>query len=83
MAGPLTGYRILDLTAYLAGPYCGMFLGDMGGDVVKIETPQGEAARKAGPPFVGGESAYFLLINRNKKSMTLNLKEPEIGRAHV
>lgn len=79
VAGPLQGHRILDLTAYLAGPYCGMLLGDMGAEVIKIEPPQGDPARRAGPPFVSGESAYFLLINRSKKSLALNLKE-KMGR---
>ena len=73
--GPLAGVKVLDLTRVLAGPYCTMFLGDLGAEVVKIEQPEvGDDTRAWGPPFVGGESAYFLCINRNKKSVTLDLK---------
>ncbi len=74
-AGPLDGVRVLDLTRVLAGPYCTMFLGDLGAEVVKVEQPAvGDDTRGWGPPFVGGESAYFLCVNRNKKSLTLDLK---------
>jgi formyl-CoA transferase len=73
--GPLDGVRILDLTRVVAGPYCSMFLGDLGADVVKVEQPgAGDDTRGWGPPFVGGESAYFLSINRNKRSLALDLK---------
>ena len=73
--GPLAGVKVLDLTRVLAGPYCTMFLGDLGAEVVKIEQPEvGDDTRAWGPPFVGGESAYFLCINRNKKSVALDLK---------
>ena len=71
---PLTGIRVVDLTEALAGPFCGMMLGDLGADVVKVERPgRGDQARGYGPPFVEGESAYFLSLNRNKRSLTLNL----------
>jgi formyl-CoA transferase len=73
--GPLSGVRVLDLTRVVAGPYCSMFLGDLGAEVVKIEQPgAGDDTRGWGPPFAGGESAYYLCINRNKQSLTLDLK---------
>jgi len=76
--GPLAGIRVLDLTRVLAGPYCTMFLGDLGAEVVKIEQPGvGDDTRGWGPPFAGGESAYFLCINRNKQSLTIDLKSSE------
>lgn len=75
--GPLDGVRVLDLTRVVAGPYCSMFLGDLGADVVKVEQPgSGDDTRGWGPPFTGGESAYYLCINRNKRSVTLDLKSP-------
>ena len=71
----LEGIKILDLTRYLAGPYCSMILGDLGAEIVKIERPKtGDGSRQWGPPFIHGESAYFLSINRNKKSVTINLR---------
>jgi formyl-CoA transferase len=73
--GPLGGVRVLDLTRVVAGPYCSMFLGDLGAEVVKVEQPgAGDDTRGWGPPFAGGESAYYLCINRNKQSLTLDLK---------
>lgn len=76
MAGPLEGIRVVDLTRILAGPYCTMMLGDMGAEVIKIENPDGgDDTRSWGPPFLNGVSTYFLSINRNKKSLTLNLKD--------
>ena len=76
--GPLDGIRVLDLTRVLAGPYCTMFLGDLGAEVVKVEQPGvGDDTRGWGPPFVGGESAYFLCVNRNKKSITVDLKSQD------
>src|SRR5262245_27892850 len=76
--GPLAGIRVLDLTRVLAGPYCTMFLGDLGAEVVKVEQPGvGDDTRGWGPPFAGGESAYFLSVNRNKKSITVDLKAAE------
>ncbi len=75
---PLEGLRILDLSRILAGPYCTMLLGDMGAEVLKVEEPKkGDDTRAWGPPFVNGESAYFFCINRNKKSITLDLKAPK------
>lgn len=76
-AGPLAGIRVLDLSRVLAGPYCTMVLGDLGAEVIKVERPgSGDDTRAWGPPWAGTESAYFLSTNRNKKSITLNLKEP-------
>lgn len=78
MSSPLTGFRILDLSRVLAGPYCTMLLGDLGAEVIKIERPgTGDDTRAWGPPFAGGESAYYLCANRNKKSVTVNLKSSE------
>src|SRR5689334_23208469 len=78
---PLDGIMVLDLTRVLSGPYCTMLLADMGARVVKIEQPgKGDDTRGWGPPFVNGESSYFLSINRNKESVTLDFKHPE-GRA--
>jgi crotonobetainyl-CoA:carnitine CoA-transferase CaiB-like acyl-CoA transferase len=69
----LDGIRVIEMTEALAGPYCGMLLGDFGADVIKVERPgTGDQSRGWGPPFVGGESAYFLAANRNKRSMVLN-----------
>lgn len=75
---PLEGTRVIDLTQALAGPYCTMMLGDLGADVIKVERPgRGDMSRGWGPPFVEGESAYFLSINRNKRGLTVNFKTPE------
>ena len=74
MAKPLEGIRVLDASRVLTGPFCSMILGDLGAEIIKIEIPgAGDDTRHWGPPFIGGESAYFLSINRNKKSVTLNL----------
>lgn len=70
----LKGIKVLDLTRILAGPYCSMLLGDMGAHVVKVESLRGDDTRKWGPPFLGSESAYYLGINRNKKSIAVDLK---------
>ena len=73
---PLEGIHVLDLSRHLAGPYCAMMLGDMGAEVIKVERPGiGDETRQWGPPFLGDESAYYLSCNRNKKSLTLNLKD--------
>jgi crotonobetainyl-CoA:carnitine CoA-transferase CaiB-like acyl-CoA transferase len=77
-AGPLRDLTVLDLSRVLSGPYCTMQLADMGARVIKIERPGGgDDTRAWGPPFVKGESAYFLSINRNKESVTLNFKHPD------
>jgi len=75
MPRPLDGVKVLDLSRFLAGPYCTMLMADMGADVVKVERPgTGDETRALGPPFLGGESVYFLSINRSKRSLTLNLQ---------
>ncbi len=77
---PLSGLRVLDLSRVLAGPFCTMMLGDLGAEVIKVEKPEtGDDTREWGPPFAGGESAYYLSVNRNKKSVTVNFKS-EAGR---
>jgi len=74
---PLAGVTILDCTRVLAGPYCTMLLGDLGANVIKVEQPgRGDETRVWGPPFVGGESPYFWTVNRNKRSLTLDLSQP-------
>jgi crotonobetainyl-CoA:carnitine CoA-transferase CaiB-like acyl-CoA transferase len=76
--GPLDGVRVLDLTRFMAGPFGTAMLGDYGADVIKVEAPgDGDGARAWGPPFAGGESVYFLSVNRNKRSVTLNLRRAE------
>jgi crotonobetainyl-CoA:carnitine CoA-transferase CaiB-like acyl-CoA transferase len=91
-SAPLTGIKVVDMTEALAGPYCAMLLGDLGADVIKVERPgDGDQARSWGPPFLEGESAYFLAVNRNKRSIELDAKNAEdlrvlhtlIGRADV
>jgi crotonobetainyl-CoA:carnitine CoA-transferase CaiB-like acyl-CoA transferase len=83
--GPLAGIRVADCSTVLAGPYCTMLLADLGADVVKVEPPEGDATRGWGPPWVGSEeagtrtAAYFLSVNRNKRSVRLDLKQ-EPGR---
>ncbi|MDR9795178.1 CoA transferase [Aeribacillus pallidus] len=74
---PLAGIKIIDLTRILSGPFCTMTLADLGAEVIKIESPQGDDTRQWGPPFIKNESAYFLSVNRNKKSVVLNLKDPK------
>ncbi|MEP6638778.1 MAG: CoA transferase [Chloroflexota bacterium] len=81
--GPLAGFRVIDVSTVLAGPYCTILLGDLGAEVIKVEPPEGDSTRGWGPPWVGaagGEdrvAAYFLAVNRNKRSLRLDLKRPE------
>ena len=75
---PLSGVRVIDVTQIMAGPFCTMLLGDMGADVIKIEKPDGgDDIRRSGPPFVAGDSAAFLNIGRNKRSVVIDIKAPE------
>ncbi|TNC29223.1 CaiB/BaiF CoA transferase family protein [Amycolatopsis alkalitolerans] len=83
MTRPLQDVRVLDLTTVLAGPLCSMMLGDAGADVIKVEPPGGDPSRRMGPPFWGGEGAEFLALNRNKRSMVLNLKKDEDRRTFL
>src|SRR5258707_13764495 len=78
MDGPLGGIRVIEIGQAVAGPMAGMILGDMGAEVIKIEKPDGgDDARGWGPPFIDGDSMLFHSMNRNKKSVTLDIKNPE------
>ena len=79
MAGPLSDLKVLDLSRFVSGPFCAMMLGDMGAEVVKIEKPGSGEAIRALPPLVGGDSLFAIVYNRNKKSLTLDLRS-ERGR---
>lgn len=74
--GALAGIRVLEVTHMLAGPYCGMLLADLGADVIKIEPPQGDIARRVGPNYIGRHNVYFASLNRNKRSVCLDLATP-------
>ncbi|MBV8521994.1 MAG: CoA transferase, partial [Acetobacteraceae bacterium] len=78
--GALAGLKVIDLTRVLGGPYCTMILGDHGADVIKIEPPQGDEVRDWGPPFQDGDASYFLGVNRNKRSIALDIRKAE-GKA--
>src|SRR5262249_41589790 len=76
--GSLSGIRVVDFSRVVTGPYCTMLLGDLGAEVIKVEQPgKGDDTRAWGPPFVCGESTYFLCLNRNKKSICLDLQTSE------
>jgi crotonobetainyl-CoA:carnitine CoA-transferase CaiB-like acyl-CoA transferase len=92
MALPLSQIRVLDMTRALTGPYCTQMLGDMGADIIKVEQPKiGDNSRAWGPPFVQGESTYYMAVNRNKRSITVDLRHPDakkimhelVGKADV
>lgn len=75
---PLDDLRVLDLSRVLSGPYCTMILGDLGADVIKVERPGvGDDTRGFAPPYQGDQAAYFLSVNRNKRSLTLDFKHPQ------
>jgi crotonobetainyl-CoA:carnitine CoA-transferase CaiB-like acyl-CoA transferase len=76
MTGPLQGIRILEIGHMLAGPYCGLLLADLGADVIKIEPPTGDIARKVSPNFIGPHNEYFACLNRNKRSVMIDLGSP-------
>src|SRR5262245_40198314 len=82
---PLAGVRVLDASRVLAGPFCGMILGDLGAEVIKVEQPNtvGDETRTWGPPFAGDLSAYYLSCNRNKKAITLDMSHPEGRRVFL
>ena len=84
LSGPLAGLKVLDLSRVLAGPWATMVLGDMGGDVIKVESAAGDATRGWGPPFVNGTAVYYHTANRNKRSVVLDLSDPadrDVARA--
>src|SRR5256885_10547048 len=75
---PLDGVRVLDLSRVLAGPYCTMLLADLGAEVIKVERPGvGDETRAWGPPYAGGESAYYMSVNRSKRSLAIDLSTEE------
>src|SRR5947209_9124225 len=74
---PLTGIRVVEVGIYMAGPFCAMQLADLGADVVKVENPRGGDNVRLTGPFIGGESSNFIRLNRNKRSVALDLKSPE------
>jgi crotonobetainyl-CoA:carnitine CoA-transferase CaiB-like acyl-CoA transferase len=82
MSGPLAGVRVLEVSHMLAGPYCGLLLADMGADVIKIEPPEGDIARRVSPHQIGPHNAYFASLNRSKRSVVLDLASPQ-GRAEL
>ena len=81
MSGALHGLKVIDLSRVLGGPYCTQILGDHGADVIKIEPPQGDETRQWGPPYVGETAAYFAAVNRNKRGVVLDLKQPTAREA--
>lgn len=80
--GPLSHLRVLDLTQFLSGPYATQILGDLGAEIIKVESPEGEMTRRLPPHFVGAQSAYYLSVNRNKRSLAVDMKN-EAGRALI
>ncbi len=76
-SGPLQGMRVIELAHIMAGPVCGLMLADMGADVIKVEKPSGDDSRRFVPPEINGESAAYMMMNRNKRGIALNLKDPD------
>jgi len=81
MPGPFAGLRVVDVTSVVVGPYTSQLLGDMGADVIKIESPEGDLTRLSGPSRNPGMTSNYMQINRNKRSMGLDLKAPEAAEA--
>ena len=75
--GPLDGMKVIELAHVMAGPVCGLMLADMGAEVIKVEKPTGDDTRRAVPPEINGESASYMMVNRNKRGIVLNLKDPQ------
>ncbi len=83
-SGPLSGMKVIELAHIMAGPVCGMMLADMGADVIKVEKPDGDDSRRFVPPDIAGESAAYMMMNRNKRGIALNLKDPgAVGVLHA
>jgi len=79
-AGPLAGMKVIELAHIMAGPVCGLMLADMGADVIKVEKPDGDDSRRFVPPAMMGESAAYMMMNRNKRGVALNLKARGLSR---
>jgi len=75
--GPLHGMKVIELAHIMAGPVCGLMLADMGADVIKVEKTSGDDTRRSVPPEINGESAAFMMMNRNKRGIVLDLKDPK------
>ena len=82
MKGPLAGIRVLEVGHMLAGPYCGLLLADLGAEVIKIESPEGDIGRAASPHFIGPHNAYFASLNRNKLGVVIDLAS-DAGQAEL
>src|SRR5690606_26178246 len=81
LARMLKNVKVLDLSSVIAGPYCTQHLADTGADVIKVESPTGNDTRRGGPPYVGGESSYYLSVNRGKRSLAVDLMDAEVAAA--
>jgi crotonobetainyl-CoA:carnitine CoA-transferase CaiB-like acyl-CoA transferase len=81
--GPLNGLKVIELAHVMAGPTCGRLLADLGADVIKVERPGGEDSRHMAPPWIGGDSAAYVMMNRNKRNIAIDLKQPDGRRAFL